>query len=97
MEEVAGVRVAMDEDSKPVVEYLVKWKVRPRPALCARFAELYCQRFAAAALCACKCGPSRAGWHRVRKSRPGVPSALKQQTELTITLEWASMRSSLVR
>ena len=33
VEEVAGVRVVMDEDSKPVVEYLVKWKVRPRPAL----------------------------------------------------------------
>lgn len=40
MEEVAGVRVAMDEDSKPVVEYLVKWKVRPRPALWAWFVQL---------------------------------------------------------
>ena len=36
VEEVAGVRVAMDEDSKPVVEYLVKWKVRPHSALRAR-------------------------------------------------------------
>ena len=28
VEEVAGVRVVIDEDSKPAVEYLVKWKVR---------------------------------------------------------------------
>lgn len=28
VEEVAGVRVVMDEDSKPAVEYLVNWKVR---------------------------------------------------------------------
>ena len=48
MEQVAGVRVAMDEDSKPLVEYLVKWKVRPRPALWACFAELCCQNCAAA-------------------------------------------------
>ena len=28
MEEVAGVRVVIAQNSKPVVEYLVKWKVR---------------------------------------------------------------------
>ena len=33
VEEVAGVRVVMDEDSKPAVEYLVKWKVRPPAGL----------------------------------------------------------------
>lgn len=34
VEEVAGVRVVMDNDSKPAVEYLVRWKVRSSACNC---------------------------------------------------------------
>ena len=39
VEEVAGVRVVMDEDSKPAVEYLVKWKVRS--SACERLSDSF--------------------------------------------------------
>ena len=95
MEEVAGVRVAMDVDSKPVVEYLVKWKVRPRPALRAQFAGLCCQRCAAVLLPASADRVVLAGTGCGRADL--VCPVLKQQAELTLTLELAFLRILLVQ
>lgn len=30
VEEIEGIRVLMDEQNRPMVEYLIKWKVRDR-------------------------------------------------------------------